>query len=145
MNDLIRNQMADKQDPGSARGVDQLYSIGDLAADFNISTRAIRFYESKNLLHPKRVGSNRIYDHRQRARLKIILRGKRLGFTLEEIGDYLALYDADPSQAIQIRHLLEKVSSSIDELEQKKADVEKTLSELKQIRTACHQALDDKT
>ena len=91
------------------------------------------------------MGSNRIYDHRQRARLKIILRGKRLGFTLEEIGDYLALYDADPSQAIQIRHLLEKVSSSIDELEQKKADVEKTLSELKQIRTACHQALDDKT
>src|SRR5262245_49882696 len=97
----------------------RLYSIGDLASEFGISTRAIRFYEAKGLLSPERVGSNRIYTKRDRARLILVLRGKRLGFSLEEIAEYLDLYDADPYQLAQTRLLLQKIETSINELEGK--------------------------
>ncbi len=114
-----------------------LYSIGDLAGQFGISTRAIRFYESKGLLAPERVGSNRIYTKRDRARLTLVLRGKRLGFSLEEIAEYLNLYDADPYQIAQTRLLLQKVEASIGELEGKKKDIEAALKDLGEIRSLC--------
>ena len=114
-----------------------LFSIGDLSVEFGISTRAIRFYESKGLLAPKRVGSNRIYTRRDRARLIIVLRGKRLGFSLEEISEYLNLYDADPNQVAQTRKLLKRVESSISELEGKQRDIEQALTELRDIRDQC--------
>ncbi|MGB0084128.1 MAG: MerR family DNA-binding transcriptional regulator [Rhodomicrobiaceae bacterium] len=120
-----------------ARGEARLYSIGDLAAAFGISTRAIRFYESKGLLAPERVGSNRIYTRRDRARLTLVLRGKRLGFSLEEIAEYLNLYDADPYQIAQTRLLLHKVETSIGELEGKKQDIEAALRDLGEIRAQC--------
>lgn len=127
-------------------GVDALddgksdYSIGDLAAEFAISTRAIRFYEAKGLIAPKRVGTSRVYSRRDRARLILILRGKRLGFSLEGIAEYLNLYDADPHQVTQTRHLLQRVESAVAELEQKRQDIEKTLGELREIRRlAIHQ------
>ncbi len=132
-----------KSNKEGADETQRLYSIGDLAEDFNISTRAIRFYESKNLIAPKRVGSNRIYTKKDRARLIIILRGKRLGFSLEEIAEYLALYDTDPTQTVQIRHLLKKVEQSIRHLEQKRQDVDNTLTELKDIRLQCIENLDN--
>ncbi len=118
---------------GRATGT-ALFSIGDLAGEFGISTRAIRFYESKGLLAPKRVGSNRIYTKRDRARLILILRGKRLGFSLEEIFEYLNLYDADRGQVAQTRLLLQRVERSIAELEGKQKDIEDALSELREIR-----------
>ncbi len=111
-----------------------LYSIGDLASEFAISTRAIRFYEIKGLLNPRRVGANRVYTRRDRARLKLILRGKRLGFSLDEVAEYLNLYDADPHQMAQTRMLLQKVEVAIGDLEQKQQDIEKTLSELRDLR-----------
>ncbi len=114
-----------------------LYSIGDLANEFGISTRTIRFYESKGLLSPKRVGSNRIYTKRDRARLILILRGKRLGFSLEEIAQYLDMYDADPNQMTQIRLLLQKVERSAAELEDKQKDIADALKELREIRDQC--------
>ena len=114
-----------------------LYSIGDLASEFDISTRTIRFYESKGLLSPKRVGSNRIYTKRDRARLILILRGKRLGFSLEEIAQYLDMYDADPNQMAQIRLLLQKVERSVLELEDKQRDIADSLKELREIREQC--------
>ncbi|WP_088348813.1 MULTISPECIES: MerR family DNA-binding transcriptional regulator [Rhodomicrobium] len=114
-----------------------LYSIGDLSAEFGISTRAIRFYESKGLLAPSRVGSNRIYTKRDRARLIIVLRGKRLGFSLEEISEYLNLYDADPNQIEQTRRLLKSVESSIAELSGKQRDIDQALQELREIRDQC--------
>jgi len=117
-----------------------LYSIGDLASEFAISTRTIRFYEVKGLLTPRRVGSNRIYGKRDRARLLLILRGKRLGFSLDEIAEYLNLYDADPHQIAQTRLLLHKVENAITALEQKRQDSEKALAELYEIRQlAIHQ------
>ena len=114
-----------------------LYSIGDLAGEFDISARAIRFYESKGLLAPKRVGNNRIYNKQDRARLILILRGKRLGFSLEEIAEYLNLYDADPDQITQIRLLLQKVEASMAELEGKRKDIDDTLKQLREIREQC--------
>ncbi len=124
---------------------DSLFGIGELAAELGITPRAIRFYESKGLIKPRRAGANRVYDRRDRARLHIILRGKRLGFSLEEIAEYLALYDADPNQVTQIRHLLHKVDDAITKMEQKRRDVERTLRELRQVREEALSALKSRT
>ncbi len=114
-----------------------LYGIGELADELGISQRAVRFYETKGLLKPRRVGVNRVYDRRDRARLKLILRGKRLGFSLQEISDYLDLYDEDPEQILQVRHLLNKIEQAIEDLERKRADIDATLEELASIREEC--------
>jgi DNA-binding transcriptional MerR regulator len=114
-----------------------LYSIGDLSTEFGISARAIRFYEAKGLISPKRVGVNRIYTRRDRARLLLILRGKRLGFSLEEIAEYLGLYAADHGQVAQTRVLLQRVEQSIEELQGKERDIAMALSELRDIREQC--------
>jgi DNA-binding transcriptional MerR regulator len=120
--------------PETSDGEEPLYSIGDLANEFAISTRAIRFYEIKGLLAPKRAGTTRVYSRRDRARLILILRGKRLGFSLEEVAEYLNLYDSDPHQLAQTRLLLQKVEAAVSDLEQKQQDIEKTLGELRDIR-----------
>ncbi len=84
-----------------------------------------------------RRGAQRSYSRRDRARLKIILRGKNLGFTLEEVAQYLKLYDADPSQIAQTRMLLSRVEQAIADLQEKRADLDHTLKELKKIRADC--------
>ncbi len=109
-----------------------LFAIADLAKEFGISTRAIRFYEAKGLLAPERVGATRIFRRRDRARLILILRGKRLGFSLRDISDYLSLYDADRSQ--QVNLLAEKVDERIALLERQRDDLETTIGELREIR-----------
>ena len=118
-----------------------LYAIGELASEFNITTRTIRFYESKGLISPARRGVARAYSRRDRARLKLILRGKNLGFSLEEIAEYLKLYDADPSQMAQTQMLLSRVEQTIEELQLKRADLDRTLKELKDIRAQCSEHL----
>ncbi|NJM33581.1 MAG: MerR family DNA-binding transcriptional regulator [Rhodomicrobium sp.] len=128
---------AEKAATAPAKTEALLHSIGDLASEFGISTRAIRFYESKGLLAPERVGSNRIYTKRDRARLILVLRGKRLGFSLEEIAEYLDLYDSDPDQVAQTRLLLQKVETSIGDLTVKQKDIEEALQELRDIRAQC--------
>lgn len=110
-----------------------LYAIADLAREFDISTRAIRFYESKGLLSPERVGGTRVFRRRDRARLILILRGKRLGFSLRDISDYLSLYDAQ-SQTAQVSLLVSKVDERLDLLERQLGDLETTIGELRQIR-----------
>ncbi len=110
-----------------------LFAIADLAGEFGISTRAIRFYESKGLLNPERVGATRVFRRRDRARLILILRGKRLGFSLRDISDYLSLYDAQ-SQTAQVNLLLGKVDERLALLERQKADLETTIAELREIR-----------
>ena len=79
-----------------------LFAIADLAREFGISTRAIRFYETKGLFAPERVGSTRVFRRRDRARLILILRGKRLGFSLRDISEYLSLYEADRTQQVNL-------------------------------------------
>lgn len=118
----------------STRKTERHYTIGELAQEFNVTTRAIRFYESRGLLTPARIGANRSYTYRDRARLILILRGKNLGFTLQDIAEYLSLYDADPEHVTQTKHMLKKVEATIADLQQKRADLDRTLRELKEIR-----------
>jgi DNA-binding transcriptional MerR regulator len=117
------------------------FTIGTLAREFDITTRAIRFYETKGLIAPQRKGVARIYSRRDRARLVLILRGKNLGFALEEIKEYLALYDADPTQVTQLRHLLGKIDERMTDLRLKKADLDRTQAELKAMRAQVVAAL----
>jgi DNA-binding transcriptional MerR regulator len=111
--------------------------VTELADELGITPRAIRFYETKGLIIPRRAGTTRVYNHRDRARMQLILRGKRLGFSLADIKEYLDLYDVDPSQAKQVQLLLEKVNRRIDDLEQQREDLETTLIELEEMRQEC--------
>ena len=111
-----------------------LFAIADLAREFGISTRAIRFYESKGLLNPERVGSTRVFRRRDRARLILILRGKRLGFSLRDISDYLSLYDADRTHTAQVKLLLDKVDERMEQLVRQRTDLETTIAELREIK-----------
>src|SRR5579864_2933960 len=113
----------------------RLYSIGDLAAEFAISPRAIRFYEDQNLLRPQRIGGNRVYNHRDRARLILVLRGKRLGFSLGDIKQMLDLYDVDPEHVEQLRVALAKGRERIAELERQRAEITEMLSELRELES----------
>ena len=123
--------------------ITQLFSITELAEELGITARAIRFYESKGLLSPQRAGGNRIYTHRERARLQIILSGKRLGFSLASIQDYLELYDADPGHRTQLLALLRGARERIRELEQQRLDLEITLDELHDIEQQTLSAMRD--
>lgn len=129
---LPRDKLAEKSEDSG-----RTYSIGNLAQEFDITTRTIRFYESLGLIKPERKGSSRIYSVRDRARLILILRGKNLGFSLDDIAEYIALYDTDPEQVTQTRHLLDKVEATIKDLDTKLVDIERTLTELKDIRERC--------
>jgi DNA-binding transcriptional MerR regulator len=113
--------------------MEELYTVNQLAEELGITPRTLRFYEQEGLLSPGRVGNNRVYSKRDRARMKLILRGKRLGFSLSEIGDYLDLYDADPKQDNQLRHLLAQVRKRLVLLEQQRMDIETTVDELRDI------------
>ena len=116
-----------------------LFSIADLANEFGISTRAIRFYESKGLISPERLGATRIFRKRDRARLILILRGKRLGFTLRDISDYLSLYDANRTQQVSL--LADKVDERLALLERQRDDLETTIRELREIKQLAEERL----
>lgn len=118
-----------------------LFAITDLANEFGISTRAIRFYETKGLLKPDRLGSTRVFRRRDRARLILILRGKRLGFSLRDISEYLSLYDADGTRTAQVKLLIEKVDERLKLLRAQLADLETTISELTEIRQLADERL----
>ena len=123
----------------------EVMTVTELARETGVTARAIRFYESKGLLHPQRAGTTRIYTHRERGRLQLILRGKRLGFSLTDIGDYLNLYDADPTQQDQIMLLLAKVDTRVKELELQKIDLEASLTELSAVKDQALIALKNNT
>lgn len=116
-----------------------LMTISELGEELGVSARTIRFYEDKELLKPQRVGSNRVYNYKDRARMKLILRGKRLGFSLDEIKEYIDLYDADldPMQHEQIGFLLERVRERRETLVKQQADIQEMLGELALIEDEC--------
>ena len=109
----------------------ELFTIGELATAFSLSPRAIRFYEDQGLLSPDRAGTQRVYSKRDRARLQLILRGKRLGFSLADIREFLDLYDSDRSKHRQMAMTLARTRSRIAELEQQLEDITITLAELR--------------
>ncbi len=113
------------------------YTIGELAQEFEVTTRAIRFYEDQGLLSPARNGQARVYSVRDRVRLKLVLRGKRLGFSLGEIGGMLDLYDADPSEVGQLQYFVSKLDERRAQLNQQQQDIQVTLKELDDIEAQC--------
>ena len=119
----------------------ELYAIADLSKEFGISTRAIRFYEAKGLLQPERVGGTRVFRRRDRARLILILRGKRLGFSLRDIQEYLSLYEADNTRTAQVTLLVEKVDERLQLLRNQLEDLQTTITELTEIRTLADERL----
>ena len=126
-----------KSAPPGAASLDKTFTISELSKEFGITTRTIRFYESRGLITPERIGTSRRYSKRDRARLILILRGRNLGFTVEDVGDYLALYDSDPGQVAQTKLLLDKVSAAIATLKVKRDDIDKALADLDDIRAKC--------
>ena len=117
------------------------YSISDLAQEFNLTTRAIRFYEDEGLLQPGRSGRRRVYGTRDRVRLKLILRGKRLGFSLSEVRDIIEMYDLDSGEAGQLSYFLEQIQQRREALEQQRHDIDLTLEELDNIESQCRGCL----
>ncbi len=115
---------------------EKTFTITDLAHEFKVTARAIRFYEDKGLLHPSRQGMMRVYTKRDRARLQLILRGKRLGFSLAEIREMIDLYDLGDGQLEQLRLTLKRSRERLGALEQQRRDIEAAVVELKHdIRT----------
>lgn len=119
----------------------QTYSISDLAKEFGVTTRTIRFYEEKGLISPERAGQKRIYSPADRVRIKLILRGKRIGMTLEESREIIEMYDPQNNNSQQLRALLQKVAKRRAILEQQKKDIEETLAGLDEIRSLCESSL----
>ncbi len=118
------------------------YTIGELARAFDITPRTIRFYEAEGLLDPERDGQRRIYRRRDRTRLKLILRGKRLGFTLSEIRENFELYEQAHGEARQLQHYLAVLDAKRQVLLQQRQDLELTLNELEESYAHCRQLLD---
>ncbi|MGH8704778.1 MAG: MerR family transcriptional regulator [Burkholderiales bacterium] len=106
------------------------YSIGDLAREFDVTPRAIRFYEDRGLLAPRRAGQRRVYSPRDRTRLKLTLRGKRLGLTLSEIRELIDMYEPGRDERPQLERFLAVLESHKASLEQQRADIEAQLSEI---------------
>lgn len=120
---------------------DEMLTVTELAAQLGVTPRTIRFYEAKGLVSPQRVGTTRVYTARERARLLLVLRGKRLGFSLADIRRYLELYDADPTQLQQIHLLSEGLVRRIAELEQQREDLDAALEELRDMQRLCQEEL----
>ena len=122
----------------------KLWTISELADELNVTTRTIRFYEDKDLLRPQRLGANRVFNYQDRARLHLILRGKRLGFSLEEIKEFIELYNTEvnPNQTEQIDYLLQRVRAKVATLRQQQQDLAMTIDELNHIETLCLAELD---
>lgn len=119
-----------------------LYGITELCAEFALTPRAIRFYEDKGLLTPRRVNGARVYTQRDRTRLKLILRAKAIGSSLDEIKQYLDLYgNHGEGRSKQLQYTLERTDAAIAELEQKRAHIEATLAELRVINDTVRRQL----
>ncbi len=106
------------------------FTIGDLAREFGVTHRTLRFYEDKGLVSPRRRGLARIYSRRDRARLKLVILGKKVGFSLTEIGEMLELYELKDGQVTQLRVALARFAKQIGLLRQQKRDIEQAIDEL---------------
>ncbi len=123
-------------------GASELFGITELCQEFGISLRALRFYEDKGLVAPRRVNGARVYTRRDRARLALILRAKDIGSPLSEIKRYLDLYgDHGEGRAEQLSYVIQRTDAAIEELEQKRSQIDATLAELRVINASCRRHL----
>jgi len=118
------------------------YSISDLSKEFDITTRSIRFYEDQGLIFPARKGQTRVYNQRDKVRLKLILRGKRLGFSLAETGRLFELYDVDKTSATQLNTIMTLISDKKKDLKQQLEDINAILIELDDLEDNCKTTLE---
>jgi DNA-binding transcriptional MerR regulator len=122
----------------------QRYTISELTERFDITSRTLRYYEELGLIAPERRGTQRLYDNRDRVRLQLILRGRRLGFSLQEIADMLSLYDADPTEVTQLEDVLARGDLKIAEINGQIQDLMAVRDELLELRQRMQQTLDAK-
>jgi len=108
----------------------QVFTVTQLCREFGVTPRALRFYESKGLLHPAREGTRRRFDHRDKARLALILRGKRFGFSLAEIGELLDLYDADRTQVSQLTRTMEVAGRRLEDMRRQRDELTVAIADL---------------
>ncbi|MCT8269060.1 MULTISPECIES: MerR family transcriptional regulator [Afifella] len=120
------------------------YSIGELSREFGVTLRTLRFYEDKGLLNPRREGLNRIYSRRDRARLKLVLMGKKVGFSLVEIKEILDLYDLKDGEVLQMQVALDKFEGQVAILKRQKEEIEHAIDELSQTMDSVRQILTQK-
>jgi DNA-binding transcriptional MerR regulator len=127
----------------------RFYSVAELANEFSLTSQGIRFYEESGLIAPARVGRTRVFNYQDRARLSLIQRLRRLGFSIEAIREYLSLYKADATGVAQYRRGLERITERIQELESKRSDIDETLAGLHALeleaKKRLERALDDET
>jgi DNA-binding transcriptional MerR regulator len=121
----------------------QTYTIGELAEEFGITSRTLRLYEEEGLLDPRREGTRRIYNERNRVRLRLILRGKRLGWSLSEIRESFQLYDSSLGEEAQLEWMLDKLQNRRETLIAQREDIDSALQDLEQVEANAHQALQD--
>lgn len=117
------------------------YSISDLTREFQVTARTIRFYEDEGLLQPTREGRNRVYSPRDRTRLKLTLRGKRLGLSLQEIRELMNMYESPQDTAAQLERFLSVLNNHRDKLRQQLADIEGMLAEIADHENNCRRLL----
>ncbi|MDT7834322.1 MerR family transcriptional regulator [Aquabacterium sp. OR-4] len=131
--------------PATPRPKDgKTFTITELAQEFDVTPRAIRFYEDMGLLEPGREGRNRVYTGRDRTRLKLTLRGKRLGFSLQDIKQLVTMYDTEADTVPQLEAFQSALGAHRQALEQQLEDIRVTLEELQQHESKCRQLLADK-
>jgi DNA-binding transcriptional MerR regulator len=121
--------------------MEQTFSISDLAGEFDITPRTIRHYEAEGLIAPDRDGQRRIYSGRDRVRLALVLRGKRLGFSLAEAKEIIDLYAAPQGEAVQLRTMLEKLDEKREMLEDKRLDLDAAISNMDKYAARCRERL----
>lgn len=123
---------------------ERTWTVGELADELGVTTRTLRFYESEGLITPARNGSGRVYDHRDRARMRLILRGKRFGMSLAEIREIVGMYDgAASSEQRQLRTLLGRLDDISADLRARRRDLERTLEEVGLVAQQCRDRLSE--
>ncbi len=120
---------------------DRIYSISELAKEFGVSTRTIRFYEEKGLVHPRREGQKRLFSNTDRVRIKLILRGKRIGLSLAECVEIIDMYQPGHNNEEQLHSLIGRVQERRAMLLQQKQDIDDMLARLDEIQSLCEHAL----
>ncbi|MEQ1951834.1 MerR family DNA-binding transcriptional regulator [Mesorhizobium sp. CN2-181] len=131
--------------PEAEDSEDALFKIGEMAKIFGVTLRTLRFYEDKGLLHPKREGSSRLYTRRDRARLKLILLGRKIGFSLRDVKQMIDLYDPSGSNAKQLRLTLDKSEKQLGRLQKQRAALDEAIDELGSLMGAVRRMLTERT
>ena len=127
--------------PRSLPGKEITYSISELAHEFDVTPRTIRYYEDEGLLTPLREGQTRIYSHKEKTRLKLTLRGKRLGFSLAEIRELFEMYDTDRSSNTQLNSMIQLIDEKRSALRQQLDDIQMVMAELEAAEQRCVNSL----